>query len=142
MKLFSIFKKSVTVKRFDFYLVFFQWYLMPTTSSRVSCITHHTLVKALHANVEHARIGFNSILHTCISYYIEGLPSWPCAGLPPRHGGGHRQKRWHWSPRSSGVCAERPRQRGWTLWLLDPFPSFSRQPPNYMCIKWQVVSTL
>ena len=31
---------------------------MPTISLRVSCITHHTLVKALHANVEHARIGF------------------------------------------------------------------------------------
>ena len=47
---------------------------MPTTSSRGSGITRHTLVKALHANVEHARTGFNSIykcIHCiCVSYIL------------------------------------------------------------------------
>lgn len=60
------------------------------------------------------------------------IPSSPYEGLHLRHGEDHRRRRWRWNRRSSGVGVGRLRQKGWTPWLLNPFPSSFCQPPKHV----------
>lgn len=60
------------------------------------------------------------------------IPSSPYEGLHLRHVEDHRRRRWRWNRRSSGVGVGRLRQKDWTPWLLNPFPSSFCQPPKHV----------